>query len=209
MQFTPVAREEMPEFLRSVYDRSVELGDTRWVQAGANAPEVIEWYFQSFFARLVYDGRVDVRTKELVRLRLTRTHGCALCNKADADDALAAGAARETVDAVTGWPEPLDPRHFSERELAAFRFADQMALQNMDGALDPELYAELRRHFDDGQLFELGVVMAMLIGMFKFMFIADLTPKMAHCPVPGHEGVSAETLSGPAEGRKTAGEPGR
>lgn len=205
MQFNPVPRESMPESLQEVYDRSAEVGDTKLIQAGANAPEVMEWYFQAFYARLFYDGRVDIRIKELVRLRLTRTHGCALCNKWDASDALEAGVPVEAVDAVTGWPEPIDPAHFSAAELAAMRYADQMALQNMQGALDDELYADLREHFDDAELFELGIVMAVFTGMFKFIFIADLTPKMAHCPIPGNEGVSGDWEVGPAARLTTSG----
>jgi alkylhydroperoxidase family enzyme len=200
MQFNAVPREDMSEVLQQVYDRSAEVGDTQFIQAGANAPEVMEWYFQDFYAKLFYAGRVDLSVKELVRLRLTRTHGCALCNKWDASDALEAGIPAATVDAVTGWPEPLaDPAQFTAPQLAALRYADQMALQNMDGALDEELYTELRRHFDDAQLFELGVVMGVFTGMYKFVFIADLTPKMAHCPVPGSVGVQRDWVIGSAE----------
>ena len=60
-----------------------------------------------------------------------------------------------------------------------------MALQNMDGHLDEDLYAALRRSFSDGELFELGIAMAVLTGMAKFLFIADSVPKEASCPVPG------------------------
>jgi len=205
MQFTPVPREEMPPFLQEVYDRSAEVGDTKLIQAGGSAPEIMKWYFQDFYAKLFYSGRVDIRTKELVRLRLTRTHGCALCNKWDASDALEAGVEPEIVDAVTGWPEEVGDAAFSDKEWAALRYADQMALQNMDGALDDELWADLRAHFDEGELFELGIVMAVFTGMYKFIFIADLTPKMAHCPIPGNEGVSGDWQIGPAKRLATSG----
>jgi alkylhydroperoxidase family enzyme len=199
MEFNAVARDEMSERLQALYDVCAEIGDTQFIQAGANAPEVLDWYFDQFYKQLFYGGRVDVRIKELVRLRLGRTHGCGLCDRWNTNDALEAGFPSEAVDSVTSWPEPIDPTNFTEAELAAIRYADQMALQNMDGALDPELYAELRRHFDDGELFELGVTMAVLTGMFKFLFIADLTPKMAHCSVPGAAGVSSEWRIRPAE----------
>jgi alkylhydroperoxidase family enzyme len=198
MQFNPVHRDAMPDSLQQVYDRSAEIGDTQFVQAGANAPEVLDWYFFDFYPKIFHNGRVDIRIKELVRLRLTRSHGCALCNKWDASDALEAGISAAAVDAVNAWPEPVDPQHFSDAELAAMRYADQMVLQNMDGALDGELYQELRRHFDDGQIFELGVAMAVFTGMYKFIFIADLTPKMAHCPVPGAAGVQRDWVVGAA-----------
>ena len=43
---------------------------------GANAPELVRWYFDQFYKRLFYGGRVEVRFKELLRLRLSKAHGC-------------------------------------------------------------------------------------------------------------------------------------
>ena len=51
------------------------------IEVGANAPELMAWYRDEFYAKLFYAGRVDVRTKELLRYRLSMTHGCAFCNK--------------------------------------------------------------------------------------------------------------------------------
>jgi len=185
-----VSREEMSDEHRAVFDHNLKLiGNTDFIQAAANAPEVIGWYFGSFYEQIFYGGRVDVRIKELVRLRLARTHGCALCNAGDTLDALESGIDPRAVDAVTSWPEPVDPACYDERELAALRFADQMSLQNMEGHLDEELYADLRRWFSDAEIFELGVAMAVLTGMAKFLFIADLVPTEAGCPVrPGARG---------------------
>jgi AhpD family alkylhydroperoxidase len=179
-----VPREDMSDELATIFDRNEELvGNTDFIQAAANAPEVLDWYLTSFYGRIFHGGRVDVRIKELVRLRLARTHGCALCNALDTLDALSAGIDRRAVDAVGAWPEPVESVHFDEREVAALRFADQMALQNMDGHLDGELYGELRRWFSDAEIFELGVTMAVLTGMAKFLFVADLVPTEASCPV--------------------------
>ncbi len=186
MQIHAVPREDMAEELRPIYDLSEErAGNTDFVQAGANAPEVLDWYFNSFYKEIFYGGRVDVRIKEIVRLRLSKTHGCAFCNRWNTIDAMAVGIERELVDAITIWPDDVDRSRFSSRELAAIRYADQMVLQNMDGYLDPLLYAELRERFDDAEIFELGVTMAVLTGMAKFLFIADLVPKELNCPVPG------------------------
>jgi AhpD family alkylhydroperoxidase len=179
-----VPREEMSDELKAAFDHNQELiGNTDFIQAAANAPEVIGWYFDSYYKQIFYGGRVDVRIKELVRLRLARTHGCALCNAGDTLDALAAGIDPRAVDAITSWPEPVDPTWFDERELAALRYADQMSLQNMEGHVDEDLYADLRRWFSDADIFELGVAMAVLTGMAKFLFIADLVPTEASCPV--------------------------
>ena len=148
MLISAVPREQMTDSFKEMFDRNEELiGNTDFVQAAANAPEVLDWYFDSYYREIFYGGRVDVRIKELVRLRLARTHGCALCNAGDTRDALAAGIDPGAVDAITAWPEPIDPTHFDQSELAALDYADQMALQNMEGHLDAELYARLRRSF--------------------------------------------------------------
>ena len=184
MLIESVERDAMPEELQEVYDLAAErVGDTTFIEAGAHAPEVLQWYFDSFYGQIFYGGRVEVRVKEIVRLRLAKTHGCAFCNKWDTVDALDAGIEQEVIDAIVPYPAEVDPTRFDDRELMAIRYADQMVLQNMHGHLDPELYAGLRRHFDDAEIIELGFAMAVLTGMAKFLFIADLVPTEANCPV--------------------------
>jgi hypothetical protein len=56
-----------------------------------------------------------------------------------------------------------------------------MSLLQPAGVLDAELYGRLRRHFDDGQLFELGMTMAVLTGMAKFLFVYDLVEREGSC----------------------------
>jgi hypothetical protein len=55
MLIRAVPREDLPEELVPVYDLCAErAGDTDFVQAGANAPEVLDWYFNSFYKRVFY-----------------------------------------------------------------------------------------------------------------------------------------------------------
>lgn len=72
-----IPREELSPKLAALHDQcSKEAGEARFVEAGANAPELLDWYFDSFYRGVFYGGRVDVRTKELLRLKLSKTHGC-------------------------------------------------------------------------------------------------------------------------------------
>ena len=71
----------------------------------------------------------------------------------------------------------------SARHRAVLRLAEQMSLPNMHGELTPKLYAELSAHFDDGQIFELGLVAGILTGAAKFLFVYDLVERDAHCPI--------------------------
>ena len=70
-------REDLPPDLTTLYDECMhEAGDARFVAVGANAPELLDWYSNSFYRRVFYEGRMDVRTKDLLRLKLSKTHGC-------------------------------------------------------------------------------------------------------------------------------------
>lgn len=72
-----VARKDLPADLAAKYENGmVEAGEAEFIEVGANAPELLDWYFNSFYKRVFYEGRVDVRTKELLRLKLSKTHGC-------------------------------------------------------------------------------------------------------------------------------------
>jgi hypothetical protein len=58
-----------------------------------------------------------------------------------------------------------------------------MAIPNMSGYVTDDLWAELGAHFDDGQIYELGMCAAALIGMTKFLFTFDLGERTESCPV--------------------------
>jgi alkylhydroperoxidase family enzyme len=69
-----------------------------------------------------------------------------------------------------------------EAEKAALALADVMVLTNSKGAVSPALYQRLKRSFSDADLVELGMIMAVLCGMAKFIFAFDLVEKEDYCP---------------------------
>lgn len=183
-----VPREQMTPRLQQEYDAALALRDDATMQeVGANAPELMAWYKDEFYGRLFYGGRVDTRTKELMRYRLSMTHGCAFCNKGNRDAATRAGVTAEQLRRIMN--EEADC--FSPSERAVLKLADQIVLTNMHGELSPALHAELRPHFDDAQIFELGMVAGILAGMAKFIFVYDLVEKEANCPIVPLSGTSA------------------
>ncbi len=58
-----------------------------------------------------------------------------------------------------------------------------MVLTNLHGMITEEIHADLRKHFSDGEIFELGVVMAVLCGFAKFLFCFDLADREDTCPI--------------------------
>ncbi len=71
---------------------------------------------------------------------------------------------------------------FSDREKSALKLADQMVLTNEKGNISSDLYSELNAHFNDGEIYELGMIMAVLVGVAKFTFVYDLVEKEDYCP---------------------------
>ena len=146
----------MGDWLRAAYQERRALqeskgGDATFFEIGANAPHMLEWYFKSFYEGVFYGGRVEVRIKELLRYRLSMTHGCAFCNKGNVEAARRAGVTDVQLDIIMNDASDV----FDERERAVLRLGAEMALPNMKGQLTPALYADLSAHFDDGEIFEL------------------------------------------------------
>ena len=177
--FARVPRDLLPPNLQKAWDSSQKLhGDATFIEVFANAPHVLDWYLKDFYEKLFYSGRIDRKIVELVRLRLANIHGCAFCNRGDTIAALEAGVPQAQIDTLDNY----ETGPFSEREKAALALADVMVLTNPKGHVSKDLYARARKHFDDGEMVELGVLMAVLCGMAKMIFAYDLVEKMDTCP---------------------------
>jgi alkylhydroperoxidase family enzyme len=68
----------MDSTLKKMYKAAIKrTGDAAFIQSAANAPELLHWYHEEFYGKLFYSGRVEIRVKELIRLKLSKIHGCA------------------------------------------------------------------------------------------------------------------------------------
>ncbi|WP_448586187.1 carboxymuconolactone decarboxylase family protein [Thermaurantiacus sp.] len=180
----PLTRDRLPEDLKPLHDLGLErTGDATIIGVMAHAPDILRWYFGAFYDGLFYNRhkgmRVDVRTKELLRLKLSKQHGCQFCNRFNTVEALQAGLTQAQVDAIFDSAAPV----WSGADRAVLALADEMMLQNMAGHLSPGLYRQLRAHFDDGQIVELGFIAAVLTGVAKWIFTFDMVNREETCPV--------------------------
>ena len=175
-QLSPKFREEWRESHRVA-------GEATYVEVFANHPALLNWYYESFYAKLFNNGDGtmlnDAKTNELLRLRISRGTGCHVCNSFNAPSAIAAGYTQAQVDTVSTPTAKL----FSERELAVLDLVGEIEFRNPEGKLSPELYARLRRHFSDAQILELGVVAAYLAAMGKVFSTFDLVTRDEVCPL--------------------------
>ena len=194
---TRVPRASMSPAHREVWELGMQrTGEATIVEVMANHPELLSWYFDGFYARIFYNAdpsmTVDVRTKELLRYRLSKQHGCFFCNRFNAVDARQSGLTQQQLDRIL---EP-GPDVFDAKDLAVVELAEQMTLQNMDGQLTPELHARLRQHYSDKQIMEMGMICAVLTGMAKLIFTFDMVTREEQCPVrPPAVGVYATSAA--------------
>ena len=130
-----------------------------------------------FYKKLFYSGRIETTLVELVRLRLANVHGCAFCNKGDTAHALKSGITQMQINELDNY---LDGP-FSDREKLALELGDEMVLTNKNGYVGKDLYDRLKTEFSDGEIYELGMIMAVLVGVAKFTFVFDLVEKEEYC----------------------------
>jgi len=117
-------------------------------------------------------GNVDHRLKEVARVQLARFAGDRYFSELRSKRARDAGLDEATVDAGSGDYDD-DPR-FSEAEKLALRYADQMYLD--PGKVDAAFYDELKKHYSEAQIMELGAFIALHYGMQVFMRTLDASP---------------------------------
>lgn len=153
-------------------------GEPTFVEVFAKSPELLEFVMQKFYGAIFFGGHVAERYKQLARLRLSLTHGCRTCNKQNVPGSLAAGFSQAQIDAL------VDGRvdTFDAAERAVIRYADQVALTKMDGQMSPELFRQLRQHFSEADILELGTVMAVISGLAKLSFVLNLVERESDCP---------------------------
>jgi AhpD family alkylhydroperoxidase len=180
----PLGRDELPADLQPLHDLGLErTGDATIIGVMAHHPDILRWYFGEFYDGLFYNRQpwasVDVRAKELLRLKLSKQHGCQFCNRFNTVEAAKAGISQEMVDAIFTPESPL----FSDKDRAIIALGEEMMLQNMEGHLSPALYAQLKAHFTDAQIIELGFIAAVLTGVAKWIFTFDMVNREEICPI--------------------------
>ncbi len=152
---TPLAKGSSPEVeeLARFFDET--LGFTpNSVLTMQRRPAIALAFINLNKAVMANDGRLTSEQKRLIGLLASSVAGCRYC---EAHTALAAqryGASQERLEAI--WNYASSPV-FSEAERAAFEFA--LAAASVPNGVSERICAELRRHWDEGEIVEiLGVV---------------------------------------------------
>ncbi|MFM7377390.1 MAG: carboxymuconolactone decarboxylase family protein [Erythrobacter sp.] len=99
------------------------------------------------------------RLVELVRLRVAFFNQCRSCMAIRYSDAVADGV---TEGLVCSLERPQEAENLSAAEKAAIRYGELMATHHL--AINDAVYADLRQHFSEAQIVELGMTVAFFVG---------------------------------------------
>ncbi len=130
-------------------------------------------------------GSVDHRLKEIIRIQLARFAGDTYFSALRSKRALAAGLDEATID--EGCNNYEQGTRFTEAEKMALRYADMMYLDA--NQVDAAFYNELKKHYTEAQIMELGGFISFHYGMQVFMRTLNAAPAAATAMMPA--GVSS------------------
>lgn len=140
---------------------------------GSPDPRVLRIIFRSeagrawyrYWQSLTQNGELPVDLKELCRVKIAFEHTCGYCSTVRSTAAKNAGLSEEKIQQVWDY-ENSDV--FSVREKLALRFADYLK-HDIARADNDAFYAELKAHFSDSEIVELGLWCAENVGAGSFV----------------------------------------
>ena len=141
-----------------------------------------------FSGALKKHRRVPERLMELMRLRIAFHNQCRSCMAIRYRDAVSDGLSEELVCSLE---KPYEAAELTPAEKATIRFGDLLASNHL--ALDDAVYAELHRHFDEGEIVEIGMYAAFCVGFGRWaatLHMVEELPK-AYQDAPVGEGAIA------------------
>jgi alkylhydroperoxidase family enzyme len=131
-------------------------------------PELLEAFF-TFYGQVWTGGVLDVRIKDLARMKIARTVGCRMCQNTRFK--VAEGATREEdyldIDDVENGA-------YTEAEKAALRYVETFCVGAMH--VTDELVADLRRHFSPPEIIELSILVAAMSGFASINVALNIAP---------------------------------
>ena len=139
----------------------------------AHHPDLQE-RFNHIYGLIWSHGRVDLRTKELSRMRNARVTGCGFCVNVRFDPSLPESQIACVIDGY-------EDSAFSDREVAALHLTD--ALVGVPRPLRPEMWEELLKHFDVAEITELATCISIGIATEKVLIGLGLEPEPGSMPL--------------------------
>lgn len=115
---------------------------------------------------------IDPRLRSLVQVRVSQINHCRFCTDLNAATLLDRGVAVDTLEALASWEKS---REFDETERLVLAYAE--AVVRSDRPVGDDLFAELRRHFDDDAIVELTALIAFQTMSSAFNAALEVPPQ--------------------------------
>ncbi|GAB4466684.1 MAG: carboxymuconolactone decarboxylase family protein [Burkholderiaceae bacterium] len=147
-------------------------------------PQIAQAFIALNRAVMANGGRVTSEQKRLIALLASSAAGCRYCQAHAALAATRYGASGQRLRELWDFR---NSALFSDAERAAFEFA--LAAAAVPNGVTPALAAELRQHWDDGEIVEILGVVAL------FGFLNRWNDSMATALEPAAESVAREHLA--------------
>jgi alkylhydroperoxidase family enzyme len=163
----PIAREAIHDAtVKALVERAETLGvpGSSFALVLARMPTYAKAVLEAMM-RSHFEGAVDHELKEIIRILLARRAGSRYFTNLRSVPAVQAGLDEGAISAGCDDYER-NPR-FSTKQKLALRYADQMYLN--PGSVDAAFYAELKQHYSEAEIMELGAFIALHYGMQVFM----------------------------------------
>lgn len=126
------------------------------------------------FMTAAFGGNVlSRRLIELVRLRVAFHNQCRSCMAMRFQSALDDGV---TEDLVCSLEKPAEAPDLTEQEKAALAYADVFATNHF--AVNDETFDQLRAHFSEAEIVELGVFTAYFVGYGRWLAVLDVVEEL-------------------------------
>jgi AhpD family alkylhydroperoxidase len=151
--------EQTPE-TRTMISSATRTGapDPRVVSIMTRSPAGRAWV--RYWNSLLYEGLLPHKLKEMCRIRISVGHRCGYCSTVRSNVAIEQGLTEALVAEALDWQASM---HLTELEKAALRYAD--LFKSGDDAIDSDaVYEELRRHFSEEEIIELGLFCGETVG---------------------------------------------
>lgn len=131
-------------------------------------PELMQAFY-TFYATLWTEGVLDMRVKDLARMKIARTVGCRLCQNTRFK--VAEGYTVEDdyleIDDVAN-------SSYTDAEKAALSYVEQFCFSASH--VTDEMVSELRRHFSEPEIIELSMLAATIGGFGSINVALNVAP---------------------------------
>ena len=157
-----------PELLSLLNAEQKTERELRPTSVRAHHPELAKAYLR-FGGALKTHSVLSARLRELIRLRIAFHNQCRSCMAMRYADAVDDGVSEQLVCSLE---QPQEAPDLTPAERIALRYADLLANNHL--AIDEAFYEQLKLHFSDKELVELGTVCAICIGFGRLSATWDM-----------------------------------